>query len=190
MQIIEEIKKSVEALLFVTSEPLSSRRMADVLECKVGVVEKSLALLEKEYSETDRAFVIKKVNKGYSLFTKPKFSEIIKRLTGKRELYLSKAALTTLAIIAYRQPVTRRDIEMIRGVDSSGVIHTLQDTGLIKVVGKEDIFGHPFLYGTTGKFLEIFHLDTLKDLPQIENEDSAFFGESGTGFQKGSESSD
>jgi len=189
MQITEEIKKSLEALLFVSSEPISSRKMADVLGCHVGIVEKALALLEKEYAETDRAFVIKKVNKGYSLFTKPEFSEIIKRLTGKRELYLSRAALTTLAIIAYRQPVTRRDIEMIRGVDSSGVIHTLQDAGLIKVVGKEDIFGHPFLYGTTGKFLETFHLESLEDLPRIENEDSAFFGESGAGFQKGSESS-
>ena len=190
MQITKDIKKSVEALLFVSSEPLSSRKMADVLECHVGVVEKTLALLEKEYEETDRAFVIRKVNKGYSLFTKPEFSEIIKRLTGKRELYLSKAALTTLAIIAYKQPVTRRAIEMIRGVDSSGVIHTLQDAGLIKVVGKEDVFGHPFLYGTTGKFLETFHLESLKDLPRIENEDSAFFSESGAGFQKGSESSD
>ncbi len=190
MQTIEEIKKSVEALLFVSPEPLSSRKMADVLECNVSTVEKTLALLEKEYAETDRAFFIKKVNKGFSLFTKPGFSEIIKRLTGKRELYLSKAALTTLAIIAYRQPITRRDIEMIRGVDSSGVIHTLQDAGLIKVVGKEDVFGHPFLYGTTGKFLETFHLGSLKDLPPIENEDSAFFGESGIGFQKGSESSD
>lgn len=190
MQNIKEIKKSVEALLFVSSEPISSRKMADVLECNVGVVEKTLALLEKEYKETDRAFIVKRVNKGYSLFTKPEFSETIKRLTGKRELYLSKAALTTLAIIAYRQPVTRREIEMIRGVDSSGVIHTLQDADLIKVVGKEDVFGHPFLYGTTGKFLETFHLESLKDLPEVENENSAFFGESGTGFQKGSESSD
>lgn len=190
MQIVEEIKKSVEALLFVSSEPVSSRRMADVLECNVGMVEKTIAVLEKEYAETDRAFIIKKVNKGYSLFTKPEFSEIIKKLTGKRELYLSKAALTTLAIIAYRQPITRREIETVRGVDSSGVIHTLQDTGLIKVVGKEDIFGHPFLYGTTGKFLETFHLESLKGLPSIENEDSAFFGESGIGFQKGSKSSD
>jgi segregation and condensation protein B len=189
MQNIEEIKKSVEALLFVSGEPLSSRKMAEVLECHVSNVEKTLALLEKEYAETDRAFIIKKVNKGYSLFTKPEFCEIVKRLTGKRELYLSKAALTTLAIIAYRQPVTRREIEMIRGVDSSGVIHTLQDADLIKVVGKEDIFGHPFLYGTTGKFLETFHLESLEELPLIENENSAFFGESGNSFQKGSESS-
>jgi segregation and condensation protein B len=189
MQNIEEIKKSVEALLFVSGEPLSSRKMAEVLECQVGNVEKTLALLEKEYKESDRAFVIKKVNKGYGLFTKPEFSEIIRKLTGKRELYLSKAALTTLAIIAYRQPVTRRVVEMIRGVDSSGVIHTLQDAGLIKVVGKEDIFGHPFLYGTTGKFLETFHLESLEELPKIENENSAFFGESGTDFQKASESS-
>ncbi len=189
MQIIEKFKKSVEALLFVSSEPLSSRKMAEVLDCDVGTIEKTLALLEKEYAETDRAFVIKKVNKGYGLFTKPEFSELIKRLTGKRELYLSQAALTTLAIIAYKQPVTRRDVEMIRGVDSSGVIHTLQDAGLIKVVGKENVFGHPFLYGTTGKFLETFHLESLKDLPPIEDEDSAFFGESGISFQKGSESS-
>jgi len=190
MQIIKDIKKSVEALLFVSSEPLSSVKMADVLDCPADNVEKALALLEKEYDETDRAFVIKKVNNGYSLFTRPEFSEIIKRLTGKRELYLSRAALTTLAIIAYKQPITRREIEKIRGVDSSGVIHTLQDSGLIKIVGKEDVFGHPFLYGTTGKFLETFLLDSLKDLPKIEDENSAFFGEGGTGIQKGSGSPD
>ena len=160
--------------------------MADVLGCTIGVVEKNLALLEKEYEETARAFVLRKVNKGYCLFTKPEFSEIIKNLSGKRELYLSKAALTTLAVIAYRQPITRRDVETIRGVDSSGVIHTLQDAGLVKVVGKEDIFGHPFLYGTTGKFLEAFHLESLDDLPVIENEDSAFFSENGINIQKGS----
>ena len=190
MQIIENIKKSVEALLFVSSEPISSGKMSDVLGCPAGNIEKALALLEKEYKETDRAFVIKKVNNGYSLFTKPEFSEIIKRLTGKRELYLSRAALTTLAIIAYKQPITRREIEKIRGVDSSGVIHTLQDAGLIKIVGKEDVFGHPFLYGTTGKFLETFLLNSLKDLPQIEDENSAFFGEGGTDFQKESERPD
>jgi len=189
MQITEDIKQSIEALLFASSEPVSSRRIADVLGCTVGLVEKKLSLLEKEYEETDRAFVLRKVNKGYSLFTKPEFAEIIKNLSGKRELYLSKAALTTLAIIAYRQPVTRRDVETIRGVDSSGVIHTLQDAGLIKVVGKEDVFGHPFLYGTTGKFLEAFHLESLKDLPEIEDEDSAFFSKSGIDIQKGSEDS-
>jgi len=189
MQITEDIKQSIEALLFASSEPLSSRRMADALGCNVDLVEKKLALLEKEYTETDRAFVLRKVNKGYSLFTKPEFSEIIKNLSGKRELYLSKAALTTLAVIAYRQPVTRRDVETIRGVDSSGVIHTLQDTDLIKVVGKEDIFGHPFLYGTTGKFLEAFHLESLEDLPEIEDEDSAFFSKSGIDIQKGSQDS-
>jgi len=187
MQAVEDIKKTVEALLFVSSEPLSSGKMAEVLGCPTGNIEKVLALLEKEYDETDRAFVIKKVNRGYGLFTRPEFSETIRRLTGKRELYLSRAALTTLAIIAYRQPITRREIEKIRGVDSSGVIHTLQDTGLIKIVGKEDVFGHPFLYGTTGKFLETFFLDSLNDLPEIKDENSAFFGEGGTGFQKGSE---
>lgn len=190
MSITEDIKKSIEALLFVSSEPLSSRRMANVLGCGVGAIEKTLAVLEKEYEETDRAFVVRKVNKGYSLFTKPEFSEIIKKLSGKRELYLSKAALITLAVIAYGQPITRKDVEAIRGVDSSGVIHTLQDSGLIKVVGKEDIFGHPFLYGTTGRFLETFHLESLEDLPVIENEDSAFFSESGVSLQKGSESPD
>ncbi len=181
MQIDGNNKKAVEALLFASPEPLSSRRMADVLRCSVAVVEKMVSMLEKEYEETDRAFVIKKVNKGYRLFTKPEFAEIIKQLSDKKELYLSRAALTTLAVIAYKQPITRRDIEAIRGVDSSGVIYTLQDAGLIKVVGKEDGFGHPFLYGTTGKFLETFHLESLGDLPEIENEDSAFFVESRPG---------
>jgi segregation and condensation protein B len=184
MQIDGNHKKAIEALLFASSEPLSSRRMADVLGCSVPVVEKMVSMLEKEYRETDRAFVIKKVNKGYRLFTKPEFAEIIKQLFNKKELYLSRAALTTLAVIAYKQPITRRNIEVIRGVDSSGVIYTLQDAGLIKVVGKEDSYGHPFLYGTTGKFLETFHLESLEALPEIENEDSAFFIESRASFPK------
>jgi segregation and condensation protein B len=184
MQIDGNNKKAVEALLFASSEPLSSKKMADVLGCSVSVIEKMVSVLEKEYRETDRAFVIKKVNKGYKLFTKPEFAEIIKQLSDKKELYLSRAALTTLAVIAYKQPITRRDIESIRGVDSSGVIYTLQDANLIKVTGKEDSFGHPFLYGTTGKFLETFHLESLEDLPEIENEDSAFFVESRAGLPK------
>jgi segregation and condensation protein B len=178
MQIDKDIKKAIEALLFVSSEPLSSRKMAEVLECSIQDVEKMVAILAKEYEETERAFVIKRVNKGYKLFTKPEFAEIIKKLSNIKELYLSKAALTTLAVIAYKQPVTRRNIELIRGVDSSGVIYTLQDAGLVKVLGKEESFGHPFLYGTTGKFLEVFHLESLQELPSIEDEDSAFFVES------------
>ncbi|MEO0292816.1 MAG: SMC-Scp complex subunit ScpB [candidate division WOR-3 bacterium] len=182
MEIDKSIKKAIEALLFASAEPLSTKRIAGVLGCSNSVVEQALVLLEREYEETERAFTVKKVNKGYKLFTRPEFSEIIKEVTGRKELYLSRAALTTLAIIAYEQPITRREIDRIRGVDSSGVINTLMDAGLVKVVGKEESFGHPFLYGTTNKFLETFHLNSIKDLPPLEDEDSAFSIKSGSEF--------
>ncbi len=179
MSDFKEMKRAVEALLFVAEDPLRPRRIADIIGCSPKEIDKVIELLKNEYKETDRAFTIKLVNKGYRLYTRSEFSELIKNLKGKRELYLSNAALTTLAVIVYRQPITRKEAEQIRGVDCSGVINTLQEAGLIKIVGKGDGFGHPYLYGTTDRFLEVFHLESIENLPEIENEDSAFFGEGG-----------
>ncbi|MCK4527617.1 SMC-Scp complex subunit ScpB [candidate division WOR-3 bacterium] len=184
MQGIKEIKRAVEALLFASDFPLKGKRIANIVGCSPKMVEKIILLLKKEYEETERTFTIKQVNKGFRLYTLPEFAELIRKLKGTRELYFSEAALTTLAVITYRQPITRREVEQIRGVDCSGVIHTLQYAGLLKVVGKGDGFGHPYLYGTTDKFLETFQLESLEYLPGIENENSAFFGEGGSRFQK------
>lgn len=184
MSDIKEIKRAVEAILFVADSPLRPRKIAEIIGCPPKVIENVVKMLKNEYDETNRAFTIKMVNKGYRIYTCLEFSELIKNLKGKRELYLSNAALTTLAVIVYRQPITRKAIEQIRGVDSTGVINTLQDVGLIKIVGKGEGFGHPYLYGTTDRFIEVFHLKSLEDLPEIANEDSAFFGESGDRFQK------
>lgn len=184
MQNYKKIKKAVEALLFAADESLSSRRLSDILDCRPSMIDEVIRLLKTEYDEDGRAFTIEEVNKGYRLYTREEYSELVKNLKSKKELYLSQAALTTLAIIAYRQPITRKEIEKIRGVDSSGVINTLQDSSLIKVVGKGEGFGHPYLYGTTDRFLEAFQINSLEELPEIEDEDSAFFGESGNRFEK------
>lgn len=184
MSDFKEIKRAVEALLFVADTPLHNRKIARIIGCSTKMIEKAIRALKNEYNETDRAFTIKIVNKGYRLYTISKFSELIKNLKGKRELFLSNAALTTLAVIVYRQPITRKEVEYIRGVDCSGVINTLQEAGLIKIVGKGDGFGHPYLYRTTDRFLEVFQLESLENLPEIEDEDSAFFGEGGGCFKK------
>lgn len=184
MDVIEKKKRSVEALLFVEDSSVSSRKLAEVVGCTPSDVKKIIRLLNDEYERNKRAFIIKKVNKGYKMMTRPEFAEIIKRLKGKRELFLSDASMTTLAVIAYRQPVTRKEIEWIRGVDCSGVLNTLQEAGFVKVIGKGDGFGHPYLFGTTDKFLEAFNLDSLDELPEIEDEDSAFFGEGGSFIEK------
>ena len=180
----KEIKRAVEALLFVADTPLSSAKLASIIGCSPKLIENTVEILKNEYSKSDRAFTIKMVSKGYRLYTLSEFSHLIKNLKGKRELYLSNAALTALAVIVYRQPITRKELENIRGVDCSGVINTLQEANLIKIVGKGEGFGHPYLYGTTERFLEVFHLKNLGELPEITSEDSAFFGESGSNIKK------
>ena len=169
--------------MFASESPLSREHLADIIGCSPKVVERVVASLKDEYDNDGRAFTIEVVNKGYKLYTRSEYSELIKKLKGKHELYLSNAALTTLAIVVYRQPVTRKEVEQVRGVDCSGVINTLQDSGLIKVVGKEEGFGHAYLYGTTDKFFEVFQIESLEELPEIKDENSAFFGESGNKFK-------
>jgi segregation and condensation protein B len=184
MENFKEIMRAVEALLFIADIPLKTRKIAEIIGSSPKIIDRAIESLKNEYEEEERAFTIKFVNKGYKLYTCPEFSELIKKLKGRKELYLSNAALTTLAVIVYRQPISRKEIEQIRGVDCSGVVNTLQEAGLIKVVGKGDGFGHPYMYGTTDKFLEIFQLQSYEGLPEIKNEDSAFFGEGRGLFQK------
>ncbi|MDR5694851.1 MAG: SMC-Scp complex subunit ScpB [Armatimonadota bacterium] len=162
----KRLKGAVEALLFVSNDPVTTAQLAKVLEIEEDLVEELLAELQEEYS--DRGIQLKAVAGGYQMCTRPEYSEVVKRLLhlDTREP-LSQAALETLAIIAYRQPITRAEIEAIRGVRSDHVLEKLLETQLIKVAGRKEAPGRPLLYVTTERFLRYFGLRDLSDLPPL-----------------------
>ena len=168
-----ELKPVVEALLFVASESLPISRL-EVLTEGIKREKKSLrdilVELEREYEEEGRGFTIRKVANGYQLRTRDIYSPWIRKLFHtRRVVHFSKAALETLAIIAYKQPITRIEIEVIRGVNVDGIIKSLLDRGLIKISGQKEVVGRPYLYRTCRRFLEHFGLKTLSDLPPLES---------------------
>lgn len=160
----------VEAVLFASEAPLKAEEIARADESlDEDMVEAALRELADQYAESDRSFQIAEVAEGYQLLTRSEFAPYLERFdTVPRPARLSGPALETLAIIAYRQPMGRVEVEYIRGVSSSGVIRTLQDRGLIDVVGRGDGIGRPLLYGTTHRFMEHFGFSTLDDLPRPE----------------------
>ncbi len=160
----------VEAVLFASDAPLRSDEIARADESlDEDVVEEALQDLKQLYLESERAFDLVEVAGGYQILTRPEFAGYLERFdTVPRPSRLSGPALETLAIIAYRQPLGRLEVEHIRGVGASGVIRTLQDRGLVEVVGRSDGLGRPLLYGTTPRFLEHFGFRSLEDLPRPE----------------------
>jgi segregation and condensation protein B len=165
----QELDRIILSLLFASDEPLSPKRISQILEVPKPDIIGSLERLT-ELLEGDRfVAVVESVGGGYQLATRPEFSKYIARLySGKRKQRLSKAGLETLAIIAYKQPITRAEIENIRGVSCGGVITTLMERSLIRISGKAKVLGSPFLYATTQEFLEYLGLNSLKDLPDLE----------------------
>ncbi len=159
------------ALLFACDEPLTIKRIANVLDdLPAGEVRDSMSRLESRFGSPESAIRLEQVAGGHQLCTNPRYSDHVARLyRGRRKQRLSKAAMETLAIIAYRQPVTRADVENVRGVACGGVITTLMERSLIRIVGKARMLGSPFLYGTTQEFLEYLGLNGLKDLPSMED---------------------
>ena len=156
----------VEGLLFVAEEPVSLKRLAQVLEAPPEAVEAALQELEITYRE--RGLRVQRVKDRVQLVTAPSLAAYVERFLGlERRGRLSQAALETLSIIAYRQPITRAQIEAIRGVNSDGVRRTLLRKGLIEEVGRADTIGRPILYGTTFAFLQYFGLESLDDLPPL-----------------------
>jgi segregation and condensation protein B len=163
-------KGIVEALLFAADEPLSSRRLAELVdETTAAEIDDTVAELNAEYLRDDRAFRIQQVAGGWRLVSRPEFAPWVRRLreTG-RPARLSQAALETLAIVAYKQPSTRAELEAIRGVSVDAVIQTLVDRGLVTIVGRAEGLGRPLLYGTSALFLEYFGLPGLEALPRPE----------------------
>ncbi len=166
----EEVKRIVEAMLFASPTPLPAKRMAKVIDgADVRAVRKAVEQLKAEYDEEGRSFQVQEIAEGYQIRTRPEYGEWVQELKRERdESRLSGAALETLAIVAYKQPVTRADIAAIRGVESDEVIRSLARRGLIKVVGRKEEPGRPLLYGTTPFFLEQFGIRSINDLPKLE----------------------
>ena len=169
----KEIIKIVEALLFASPEPLTQLQLNSVIE--LDLVNPELTKLEiiieelrSKYLENDNAFTIVQVASGYQIVSGSEYEVFIRRLLKKSgRLALTNASLETLAIVAYRQPVNRFEIESIRGVDSSGVLKTLLSKNLIKIKGRDQGPGRPLLYNTTDKYLEYFGLSNLSEMPKL-----------------------
>jgi segregation and condensation protein B len=159
-------KAVVEALLFVAAEPLPPDRMADVTGLSAKEIRNTLNQLREEYSFSGRGLQLLEVAGCFQMATKPELAPVLEKLfQGEHRFTLSQAALETLAVISYRQPVTRVDIEAIRGVKVDGVIETLLKRRFIRMVGRKDAPGRPMLYGTTRDFLKYFGLKDLSELP-------------------------
>ena len=160
----------VEAALMATDRPLPASRLSDALG-KIGVkaIQQATEELNTFYEQTGRSFRIETVAGGCQILTLPDYEDVLSSLYRTRaETRLSPAALETLAIIAYKQPILRADVESIRGVACGEVIRGLMDRQLLKIVGRAEELGRPMLYGTTKRFLELFGLSSLKDLPKVE----------------------
>jgi segregation and condensation protein B len=165
----EDIKSIIESLLFVADGPLTIQRLGEVLE---GVEKEDLRStldeLQAELENSRRGVRLVEVAGGYQLRTAKVNADWVKKFLGGRPARMGRATLETLAIIAYRQPITRAEIESIRGVDVDGVINTLLDRSLIRAVARKDVPGRPFLYGTTPEFLQLFNLKDLTHLPTLK----------------------
>lgn len=175
----------VLALLFASDEPLSLKRLSAIVsDVPLEALKASVASLKKRIARDYPSIILEQVAGGLQLSTNPEYANYVAQLyRGKRKQRLSRAGMETLAIIAYKQPTTRADIENVRGVSCGGVLTTLMERNLIRIAGKAKVLGAPFLYGTTPDFLEYLGVDRLKDLPSmdeleamLEHEESARTG--------------
>ncbi len=163
-------KSIIEAILFLAGESVPIQTFKDILELSELEIKNLLEELIAEYKEREKGMIIVEVANGYQMVTNPIYSEWIKRYKNKHiSTKLSMPALETLAIIAYKQPIIRAEIEQIRGVNSDSAIRTLHEKRLIKIMGRKEAPGRPFLYGTTKEFLQYFGLKDLSELPTLKD---------------------
>jgi segregation and condensation protein B len=165
----EDVKSILESLLLVADAPQSVQRFSEVIEgVDKATIESALRELQSEFETQNRGIRLAEIAGGYQLRTPKANADWVKKFLGGRPARMGKATLETLAIIAYRQPITRAEIEAIRGVDVDGVIATLLERNLIRAVARKDVPGRPFLYGTTPEFLQLFNLQDLSHLPTLK----------------------
>lgn len=166
----------VEAVLFLESEPLAEKSIANISELSEDVVKKCLEILREKYSEKNSGLELVIIAGGWALTPKKKIWSVLKERYGsKSEGRLSRSAMETLSIIAYSQPITRAEIEEIRGVSADNMIRLLVERNLIKEVGKKDVPGKPVQFGTTKEFLKFFRLNSIADLPRLDEEEAERF---------------
>jgi len=168
----------VESLLFASGDPLTPRQIHALLpERDIKEIKEALVALKDEYEGMKRSFTLVEVAEGYQFRTVPRYSPYIANLLASTPAQLSRAALETLTIIAYKQPIIRQEIERLRGVDVGGILRMLLEKGLIRVVGRKQLPGRPIIYGTTKRFLEIFDLKDLSSLPTLKEIEALDNGE-------------
>lgn len=166
----EEVKRVIESLLFVHEHPLTVDNIVKIIGDQAGKKEIKETLMEllAEYQGMGRSFQLVEVDGGYQFRTKAAYARWIKNLRKVKPTRLSQSALETLAIVVYRQPIVRAEIEHIRGVDSGWVLNSLLEKGLIKILGRKEVAGRPLVYGSSRRFLEIFGLRDLSALPTLQ----------------------
>ena len=175
MELINECEL-VEAVLFLESDPVEIKTLVKITDLPVDIIEKALEMLKNKYNEAGSGIELIQFAGGYVLSPKSRLWDYLKDRYGhKNDKRLSKAALETLSIIAYSQPITRTEIENIRGVNADNMIRILSERNLIKTVGKKDVPGKPVLFGTTKEFLKTFGLASISDLPKLDDVQSDRF---------------
>jgi segregation and condensation protein B len=170
----EEVKRVIESLLFVHEHPLTVDNFMKILGDRAGkkVIKETLLELLGEYQSLGRSFKLVEVDGGYQFRSKAEYAPWIRSLRKVKPAKLSQSALETLAIVVYRQPIVRAEIEHIRGVDSGWVLNSLLEKGLIKILGRKEVAGRPLVYGSSRRFLEIFGLRDLSALPTLQELDA------------------
>jgi len=164
----QNLEKVLEALLFASDKPLTMPKLKDALGVDADTIRNALEQLKQYYIAADRSIELKEIAEGYQIGTKPDYSVWISKLYKKIQDKIRGASMETLAIIVYKQPITKAEIEAIRGVDSDGVIKTLMEKSLVRIKGRKDAPGRPLLYGTTDEFLIRFGLKDLHSLPPLK----------------------
>ena len=165
----ERLKAILESLLFAAGEPVALPQLANALDnVPRDAIRKALSEMAVTYGSGDRGIVLEEIAGGYQLRTPKEHALYVRRLLAAKPPRLSRPLLETLSIIAYRQPITRPEIEQLRGVDSGGVLDTLTERSLIKIAGRKEAPGRPMMYATTVEFLELFGLKDLENLPDLE----------------------
>ena len=166
---MSQLRAIIESLLFVSEVPLSLSKIKSILSIYTHAeITEALEEMHQKYASEEHGFFLSEVAQGYQFRSKPEHGEWIRKLKKTTPTKLSQAALETLAIIAYRQPILRAEIETIRGVDVGGVLRLLLEKKLIKILGRKNVPGRPIIYGTTQKFLEFFSLKDISSLPTLE----------------------
>jgi len=166
---ISDLEKAIESIIFVSERPVSLKELSKIFtDNNKKELKSSISNLITEWGKLDRGITLEEVSEGYQFRTKPEYSVFIAKFKAEKPFRLSRAALEVLSIIAYKQPITKIECDYIRGVDSSGVFGLLLERGYVKISGRKEVLGRPFIYETTDEFLETFGLKNLSDLPTLK----------------------